>query len=378
MLDVLANGAAMLCSSGGSGGGSGGSGGSSGSGGGSGGGCGGGGGDSTGNLSSARVFFVASTAGGGGLEIDREKRTIEEALAGEEGTLHVMTNATLRRVVMTSPRLVKCAVVHFSCHGSLDMKVRELVERRCRDHGLSERALERACAEAIRKVLADPPPAAPVELLPEVGDVEAPVLAGVLDRETLEGMEAGLVLDPDPGDVGSRRIIPPDGLADLFRQCRSLECVVLNACTSHLLGVEFLDRIPIVRYVVSVRGRISDQAAINFSTGFYSALLSDAGDVDVEAAHAHGCAALKSYSPKARREKLVEEDGGTPQLHMRPSPPPPPAARFTFEIFAQAPDIDTKEGFVSYLQSKLRHLGLPVSDGDIEVHELSAAFNIML
>ena len=253
-----------------------------------------------------------------------------------------MTKATLKRIIITSPRLANCAVVHFSCHGSLDLKVRELVERRCRDHGLSERALERACVEAIRACLADPPPTTPVTLLPGQGDA-----AGVLCRETLEKMEAGLVLDPDPGDEVGERIIPPDGLANLFRQCPSLECVVLNACTEHLLGKEFLDRIPTLRYVVSVRGRISDQAAINYSTGFYSALLSDVGDVDVEAAHAHGCAALESYAPKARREKLVEEDGGKPQLHIRPSPPPPPAARFSFEIFARASDIDTKEGFVS-------------------------------
>jgi len=207
----------------------------------------------------------------------------------------------------------------------------------------------------------------------------------------LESMEAGLVLDHDPDDEERLRvagslemidgvamhIVRPDGLASLFQGCRKLECVVLNTCTGHLLGQEFLQY---VKYVISVRGRISDVAAINFSEGFYSALLSDSGDVDIEAAYCHGCAALKSYSPKARLEnKLVEEDGGKPQLHIRrPSPPPTPAARCMFEIFARASDVDTKEGLVSYLESKLRRLDLCVNDGDIEVHELSATFNIVL
>lgn len=55
------------------------------------------------NASSARVLMVASSAGGKVLDINREELVIKEALAGDAGSLYVMTHATRHQLVVTTP-----------------------------------------------------------------------------------------------------------------------------------------------------------------------------------------------------------------------------------------------------------------------------------
>lgn len=69
---------------------------------------------------------------------------------------------------------------------------------------------------------------------------------------------------------GYSGLIPAQALADLFRLLRdSVKCVVLNACYSHDQASAIAKY---VHCVVGVQGEIGDEAAIEFSAGFYAAL----------------------------------------------------------------------------------------------------------
>eukprot|EP00316_Scyphosphaera_apsteinii_P012621 CAMPEP_0119316638 /NCGR_PEP_ID=MMETSP1333-20130426/40249_1 /TAXON_ID=418940 /ORGANISM="Scyphosphaera apsteinii, Strain RCC1455" /LENGTH=226 /DNA_ID=CAMNT_0007322329 /DNA_START=57 /DNA_END=734 /DNA_ORIENTATION=+ len=213
-----------------------------------------------------RVLLVTSEAGGRPLAIDRE-RDIISAKVGLHN-LSVIERAKLADLISLLPQHSDCSVVHFSCHGSLDFKLKQHVRERCSQRGIdlpSDEELDRRCARAIRLVLAETPPSEPITL---------PLLEPeVLERSMLESMEAGVVLHPPNGPTpAAYEIVKPDGLAGLFGVCTALECVVLNACTSHLQGEEFLMQTTHVKHVISVRGRIHDTAALLFSEGFYSAL----------------------------------------------------------------------------------------------------------
>lgn len=228
-------------------------------------------------------------------------------------------------------------MAHFSCHGSLDFNLKNLVKKRCTERNIArniiEEELDRQCAAAIRQVLWDPPPEDPVTL---------PLLApDILDRGMLEQMAAGVVLHLRGGSHDAFQIVAPDGLAGLFNVCKLLNCVVLNACTKHLQGQEFLTQTSQINYVVSVRGRIRDDAALIFSRGFYRAVARHS----VEDAYAFGCSALRAkFSPEVR-EIATEDNGGVPHLHMRPMAEAPlTEARFRFLLIARVPreDVVTK------------------------------------
>ena len=317
-----------------------------------------------------RVLLVTSEAGGVPLMIQQEKQTISAAVGATN--LRLIERAKLIDLVRGLPEHGDCSVVHFSCHGSLDFKLKELVRARCSGRGIAvppDEELSRLCAGAIRRALAEPPLSDPVPL---------PLLApDVLEKGMLEGMEAGVVLHHHDHPESGYEIVKPDGLAGLFGVCQALECVVLNACTSHLQGKEFLMQTSHIKYVISVRGRISDEAALWFSEGFYSALKSH----PVEDAFTHGCFALKAKYGAATRERMVEDDGGVPKLHPRPAPEAPPSVeRFRFQVDARIPraDVDTKDALVSYLLGALTECGVPVRAGDIHVSELTVTWQIVL
>ena len=316
------------------------------------------------------VLLVTSDAGGVPLAVRQERDTIASAIG--VANLSVIEQAKLEDLVRRLPAHDNCKIVHFSCHGSLDFKLKELVRTRCSVRGIAlppDTELSRHCADAIRRVLAERPPPEPVPL---------PLLEGeVLERSVLEDMEAGVVLhhaeDPPP----NYEIVKPDGLAGLFSVCTALECVVLNACTSHLQGEEFLTQTTHVKHVISVRGRITDQAALLFSEGFYSALKRH----PVENAFTHGCASLKARYGTAKRETMVEDEGGTPKLHSRPAAPAEPSEdRFKFVLSARVPrdDVDTKDALISYLIRTLNERGLPIRADEIQVAELRTTWQIIL
>jgi CHAT domain len=81
------------------------------------------------------------------------------------------------------------------------------------------------------------------------------------------GIREGLILENEQGEPYQ---VPPQALADLFEAYKStLRCVVLNACYSLAQG----ERISFgITFAVGMEGQLSDQAAREFSRGFYDAL----------------------------------------------------------------------------------------------------------
>jgi len=85
-------------------------------------------------------------------------------------------------------------------------------------------------------------------------------------------------------DYGNAQIIPVDGLVRLFQAVgRSVECVIVNACSTELLARAMSAQLP---YVIGMRQPMGDRSAIRFSIGFYQALaagrpIEDAFDLGV-------------------------------------------------------------------------------------------------
>lgn len=84
------------------------------------------------------------------------------------------------------------------------------------------------------------------------------------------GQDNGLLLEDEQGE---KALIPKEAFAELLSRNRTnLECVILNACNSLSQGSLIFDRqIP---FVIAMREKLYDAAAIEFSRGFYDALRS--------------------------------------------------------------------------------------------------------
>ena len=69
------------------------------------------------------------------------------------------------------------------------------------------------------------------------------------------------------------KTVPPNALALLFKSAsETVKCVLINACYSEVQAKAISQFIPIV---IGTKKEISDNAAIKFSTGFYTALEPD-------------------------------------------------------------------------------------------------------
>lgn len=101
------------------------------------------------------------------------------------------------------------------------------------------------------------------------------------------GDEDGNLLAEDR--YGDSTLITPEGLAGLFGRHRStLRCVVLNSCYSARLTQAISTQ---VDHVIGMRDQIDDEAAIEFSVGFYIGLF---GGHSVPEAFARGQAHLQA------------------------------------------------------------------------------------
>jgi hypothetical protein len=81
------------------------------------------------------------------------------------------------------------------------------------------------------------------------------------------GIPEGFVCDDDTNKM---RLIPTNALANLLKQYSGVvRCVILNACSSEPQAEELVKHID---YVVGVKGTISDNAALAYVKGFYTAL----------------------------------------------------------------------------------------------------------
>ncbi|MCD9855893.1 CHAT domain-containing protein [Epilithonimonas sp. JDS] len=70
--------------------------------------------------------------------------------------------------------------------------------------------------------------------------------------------------------LGNSKLLDNDALGSLFELFSDkVECVFLNSCYSESQASEIAKHIP---YVIGMRSSVPDEAAIAFSTGFYSAL----------------------------------------------------------------------------------------------------------
>lgn len=89
-------------------------------------------------------------------------------------------------------------------------------------------------------------------------------------------------------DIGRSDLVGPDGLADLFGlHAATIRCVVLNACYSERLARTTARQI---EHVIGMQYPIGDEAAIQFSVGFYTGLFAGGTVPD---SFARGCAYVR-------------------------------------------------------------------------------------
>ena len=97
--------------------------------------------------------------------------------------------------------------------------------------------------------------------------------------------EEGLMFEDE---TGHEKLVDAEALAGLFELfADQLECIVLNACYSQVQAEEIAKHI---NYVIGMSQAIQDKAAIEFSVGFYDALLADK---PVEFAYKLGCQLIR-------------------------------------------------------------------------------------
>jgi len=108
-------------------------------------------------------------------------------------------------------------------------------------------------------------------------------------------------------DAGKVQVVDPQGLADIVRIAANksgLRGIVMNACNSEIQAQYMANALG---HVVSMRGPVGDQAAINFSRELYGAL----GDgLSFRDAFETACAGARAYGPDAGRlePRLIERN----------------------------------------------------------------------
>ncbi len=103
------------------------------------------------------------------------------------------------------------------------------------------------------------------------------------------GSEEGELCFED--ESGKIKTIPPEALASLFSLVTDyVKCVVINTCFAEKQAKGIARYIPVV---IGTKKEISDGAAINFSTGFYTALNPDLSTESLNKAYKLGCIAIQ-------------------------------------------------------------------------------------
>lgn len=97
--------------------------------------------------------------------------------------------------------------------------------------------------------------------------------------------DAGLAFENELGQI---HLVPSEALAGLFKLFTThVECVLLNACYSEIQATAIVEHI---NFVIGMNQAIGDKAAIEFSIGFYDALMAGCS---VEMAYEFGCNAIQ-------------------------------------------------------------------------------------
>jgi hypothetical protein len=117
--------------------------------------------------------------------------------------------------------------------------------------------------------------------------------------------EEGLVLEDEAGQM---QLVSGEAIAQLFSIFTDvIECVVLNACYSEAQARAIRQYVP---HVVGMKRAIGDQAAIEFSIGFYDGLL---GGRSLRDAYLLGCNAIQMAGiPEDLTPKLLPVSIHTP------------------------------------------------------------------
>ncbi|AFY42288.1 CHAT domain-containing protein [Nostoc sp. PCC 7107] len=141
--------------------------------------------------------------------------------------------------------------------------------------------------------------------------------------------DEGLVFFDD--QTNQSKTVDAQALAELFQLFPSVECVVLNGCYSKIQAEAIAQH---VNYVIGMENVISDEAAIKFARGFYSALGSgesfEAGSGKLfEVAFEHGCSEIQMaglgehLTPRLINKRDIDETTETSQpspTQLKPSP----------------------------------------------------------
>lgn len=117
------------------------------------------------------------------------------------------------------------------------------------------------------------------------------------------GTGMGLVLE---NELGDRYVVPQQALADLFQAYSPpIQCTILNACYSISQGQLTSLGVP---FTIAMEGPISDEAAIEFSRGFYDAI--GAGR-EIDFAYEEGCRTVKLAAPNTQFVSKILRKGET-------------------------------------------------------------------
>jgi len=143
------------------------------------------------------------------------------------------------------------------------------------------------------------------------------------------GTQQGLAFENERGEV---QIIPQEALAGFLSKYPNIECVILNACYSHIQG-QLIARS--LHYAIGMQEPISDEGATRFSMGFYDAL--GAGK-NFDFAFHEGCDAMKLAGMS---------DGNVPILFEND---------FEDDEETDSPNLPTEEGkqLIEEIKAKLR------------------------
>jgi CHAT domain len=191
------------------------------------------------------LMLAANPKGTSSLHLDREAREIIEALQRAkhrdcflfEQRWAVRPKDLQRALLNVNPR-----IVHFSGHGFGVTKYEATLE------------------EPSRKLVS-------------------------ADNISTQTVVEGLAFEDESGNL---KLVGTDALASLFALvAKNVECVLLNACYSHVQADAIAQHIP---YVIGMNQAIGDEAAIVFATNFYEALGSGES---IDQAYKHGCVAIQ-------------------------------------------------------------------------------------
>ena len=138
--------------------------------------------------------------------------------------------------------------------------------------------------------------------------------------------EDGLVVE---GRSGTHHLLGGEALAKLFKlHSDTVECVVLNACYSEIQATAISRYI---HYVISMSNTIGDDAAIEFSIGFYDAL---GAGISIKDAYEYGCNAIFMEGMEGHQHPVLtsRKQAGDPEKILpgdEPNSPPDPSPPVT-------------------------------------------------